>query len=232
MDSQGRNVLAASYLAGTPIPQQLGTLLTHISLDSNSNVLVGGNTFSADFPLKSPFVSTLQFSTLAEGLILAQLSPDLSSLAFSSFLSSSSGQLAGSQLTGLTTDSQDNAIVTGTTFSRTFPTTQGSFQPALPGTANSLSIPLHSFISKLDLVTPAPSVCFDSWNFSFGSVPANTSKTSPMNLMNCGNAPLHLGSLVSSDPCRCESATGRRDVVGAHADDPRRCQSIGLLNRA
>jgi hypothetical protein len=200
LDGQGKNVLAASYLGGTPIPQQFGTFLSSIALDSHSDVLVAGNTASADFPLKNPFVSTLQFANYAESLIVAQLSPDLSSLTFSSFLSSTSGTFPGTIFTAMTVDSQDNVIVAGTSSSQVFPTTANSFQPVAPAEPSSNAFFSRSVLSKLNLATPAPSVCFAAWSFSFGMVPANTSVTQPLTLTNCGNATLHLASLISSNP--------------------------------
>jgi hypothetical protein len=198
MDGQGKNVLAATYLGGTPIPQQIGTIFTAMALDSNSNVLLGGNTASTDFPLKNPFMTSLQFATFADGMVLAQMSPDLSSLTFGTFLSASTGQLAGSQFTGLAVDPQDKLIVVGTTFSASFPTTPNSFQSTLP--ANASTVNLHGFVTKLDLATAAPSVCFASSGFAFGNVPANTTSMQTFNVTNCGNAPLHIASIVSSNP--------------------------------
>ena len=198
MNGQGSSILAATYLAGAPIVQGIGTLLTSIALDSNSNVLVGGNTFSVGFPLKNPFVSEVEFSTFSESLIVTELNPNLSVLMFSSYLSSTSGSLPGSQFTGLTVNAQNNVIVIGNTFSSSFPTAVNSFQPSLLPPTNPLVTRGHGFISKLNLTVAAPSVCLSTWSVNFGSAPVGTSLSQSVNLENCGNAPLHLASVVSS----------------------------------
>ena len=122
IDGQRKSALAATYLSGTTIAQQIGTVFTAIGLDNHSNVFVGGGaTATPDFPLQNPFVTTLQFTTAASGTVLAEMNPDFSGLLFGSYLSATSGQLAGSQFGSLTVDSQDNLIVAGQTFSPSFP---------------------------------------------------------------------------------------------------------------
>jgi hypothetical protein len=189
----GTSVIAATYLGGTPIAQKLGTLFDSIALDSNSNVFVGGNTFSADFPLVDPFVSPLQFFDFADGLVVAGLNQDLSRLIFGSFLSSflsTLGQNEGAQFSGLTVDSQSNLIVIGDTTSTNFPTTKNSFRTSIPPQQNP---PTHGFISKLNLAVPAPSVCFSPAAINFG-----TGSIVNLNITNCGNATLQIASVTSS----------------------------------
>lgn len=57
---------AVCEVSGTPAFGNEGTSFTGITLDSQSNVSLGGMTGSADFPLQNPFTPTLQFSTIAE----------------------------------------------------------------------------------------------------------------------------------------------------------------------
>jgi hypothetical protein len=189
---KGTSVIAATYLGGTPIAQEVGTLFDSIALDSNSNVFVGGDTFSADFPLIDPFVTTLQFSSSSDGLVVAGLNQGFSKLIFSSFLSATGplGQVEGAQFTGLTVDSQNNLIVIGDTQATTFPTTQNSFQPSIPSQRIQ---PIHGFISRLNLAVPAPSVCF-----SPASIFAGTGSKVNLNITNCGNATLLIASVTSS----------------------------------
>jgi hypothetical protein len=200
LDSQAKSVLAATYLSGTPSLGNAGTTFTGIALDSKSNVLVGGMTGSTDFPLKNPFVTTLQFSISADGLVMAELNPDLSGLLFGSFLSSTTPPEPGSDFSALTFDAKDHAIVVGTTLASDFPTTANSFQPSPPPLKNPFVTSRYSFISELDLSAGAPSVCLSPASVDFGSVLVNTSSSQNLNITNCGNAPLQISSVQSSVP--------------------------------
>jgi hypothetical protein len=200
LDSQAKTILAATYLSGTPSVGNDGTNLMGIALDSKSNVLVGGVTGSTDFPLKNPFVTTLQFSTTADSTVVAELSSDLSSLLFGSYLSSSTQPLGGSNFSAVTVDPKDHPIVVGTTLASDFPTTSNAYQPTPPAPTNSLQTFRHDFISDLDLSTPAPSVCLSSSSVDFGSILINTSASANLNITNCGDAPLQISSVSSSVP--------------------------------
>jgi Abnormal spindle-like microcephaly-assoc'd, ASPM-SPD-2-Hydin/Beta-propeller repeat len=197
--SNASSVLAGTYLSGTFDPGNAGTSFTAIALDSNSNVVVGGMTASADFPVKNPLVSTLQTSTTEWGLVTAEMSSDLSALLFSSFLSGAEPQ-GGSSFTHLAIDANNNLIIVGTTLINDFPTTSNSYQPTPPPAANPLTGYIHSFVAKLDLATPAPSVCLAPPSLNFGAVLVGTSSTVNLNITNCGNAALQISSAVSSVP--------------------------------
>jgi len=199
LHSQAKTVLAATYLSGTPPISNAGTFLTGLALDSKSNVLVGGETGSVDFPLKNPLLATLQFSTTDVGLVVAQMSSDLSTELFGSFLSATDS-LGGSEFTNLMVDAQDNVIIVGTTFANDFPTTPNSFQPTPPPSPNPLEGFMHTFIAKLNLNTPGASVCLASTSINFGAVLVGTSSTINLGITNCGNAALQFSSVVSSVP--------------------------------
>jgi Beta-propeller repeat/Protein of unknown function (DUF1573) len=192
LDGAGKNVLAATYLGGTPAPGGSGTGFYGLALDSHSNVFVGGMTVSADFPLVNPFVSIVESGDFDGDLVLAEMSPDLSSLLFGSFLSSTDQSLAASAFSAIAVDFQNNLVVAGRTSTTDFPTTAGSFQPTPPAQG------FHPFIAKLDMTTAAPSVCSDSWSVNFGNVLAKTSSTAVVDLTNCGNATLSIESASSS----------------------------------
>ena len=192
LNSTGTALLAATYLEGTPSTGNAGTSFTGIALDSKSDVFVGGMTGSSDFPMQNPFVSQWVYGTSVWDMVLAEMKPDLSSLLFGSFLSSVDQVFPASEFSAITVDSQDNLIVVGQTVTTDFPTTPGSYQRVPPTQAR------HGFVSKLDMTTPAASVCFDRWSVDFGSVPAKQSSTQTLHLTNCGNAPLSIASLVSS----------------------------------
>jgi hypothetical protein len=192
LNGTGTAVLAATYLEGTPATGNEGTAFTGIALDSQSNVFVGGMTGSTDFPLVNPFVSLWVYGESAWDMVLAEMSPDLSSLLFGSFLSSVDQVFAAPQFSAIAVGQAGNLLVAGSTNTTDFPTTAGSFQQTPPNQAN------HGFVADLIMSTPAPSACIDSWSVNFGSVLVNTSNTQTIHLTNCGNATLHLTSVVSS----------------------------------
>jgi hypothetical protein len=191
LNGTGTSVLAATYLEGTPGING-GTDFTGMAVDSNSNIYVGGMTASTDFPMMDSFIGLWVSGNSALDMVVAEMKPDLSSLLFGSFLSSTDQVFAASTFSAITVDNQDHPIVVGQTATTDFPTTPGSFQPTPPTQA------YHGFIAKLDMATAAPSVCFDSWNVNFGSVNAQQSSTQTVHLTNCGNAPLSVTSQISS----------------------------------
>jgi hypothetical protein len=132
-------------------------------------------------------------------MVLAEMSPDLSTVKFGSFLNATgTASYEGSNFGGMTIDAQDNLIAAGTTFATDFPTTAGSVQPAPPASTSVGSSYLHTFVAKIDMSTPAPAVCFDTRNLAFGNVNANTSSSKTVQLMNCGNAALTINAITSS----------------------------------
>lgn len=192
LNATGTTIPAATYLEGTPSSGNEGTAFSGIALDSHSNVFVGGMTGSPDFPLVDPFVSLWIYGETVWDMVLAEMKPDLSSLLFGSFLSSTDQVFPASEFSAVAVDAQNNLIVIGQTLTTDFPTTKGAFQTVPPTQAR------HGFISKLNMSIAAPSVCPDSWSVNFGSVPAKKSSTQIVHVMNCGNAPLSIASLLSS----------------------------------
>jgi hypothetical protein len=200
LNPQGTSILTASYLGGTPSQGNAGTSFTSIALDSHFNVFVGGATGSANFPLQNPFTTEWEYTSTAWEMVLAGMSPDLSSVSFGSFLSSTDGSFPGSVFSALAIDPNDNLIVAGTTYANDFPTTAASLQPQPLPPASPNASTIHSFVSKINMATPAPSFCPSAWSVAFGLVPAQTSSTRTLNVTNCGNAPLDFSTLTSSVP--------------------------------
>ncbi len=131
-------------------------------------------------------------------MVLASLPPDLSSLSFGSYLSSANGIYPGSLLAALTVDANDNLIAAGTTYANDLPTTAGSFQPSPPPPPTPNALYDHTFVAKINMSIPAPSVCPGSWNVNLGQVNALTTANVTVNVTNCGNAPLSIHSITSS----------------------------------
>ncbi len=200
LNPQGTSILAASYLGGTPSQGNEGTSFTSIALDSHSNVFIGGETGSTNFPLQNPFTTEWEYTTIAWEMVLAEMSLDLSSVSFGSFLSSTDGSYPGSTFAALAIDPSDNLVVAGTTYASDFPTTAAGFEPQPPPPASPRVGTIHSFVSKINMATPAPSFCPSAWSIAFGLVPAQTSSTKTLNVTNCGNAPLNFSTTASSVP--------------------------------
>jgi hypothetical protein len=195
LNATGTTVLAATYLEGTPSPGNAGTNFTGLALDSNTNVFVGGMTGSIDFPLVDPFTSQWVLGETAWDMVVAEMSSDLSSLLFGSFLSPTDQTFSASQFSALAVDTQANFIVVGQTVATDFPTTPQSYQPVAPESSPEYQI---GFVAKFNMATPAPSVCLSSWSVNFNSVNAKQASTQTVNITNCGNAALSITSMVSS----------------------------------
>jgi hypothetical protein len=58
-------ILAATYVDAPPSATSWGAGLDEIALDSHNNVFVDGVTGNAQFPLKDPFVTQLEFGAFA-----------------------------------------------------------------------------------------------------------------------------------------------------------------------
>jgi Abnormal spindle-like microcephaly-assoc'd, ASPM-SPD-2-Hydin/Beta-propeller repeat len=202
LNAQATSILAASYLSGTPSLGNEGTSFTSIALDSHSNVFVGGYTGSTDFPLHDPFSTQWEITSTAWEMVLAEMPANLSSVSFGSYLSSTSGSspYPGSTFSALTIDPSDNLVVAGMTYASDFPTTPGSLEPQPPPPPSPFSNTVHSFVSKINMATPAPSFCPSTWSVGFGLIPAQTPSTQTINITNCGNAPLVFNAITSSVP--------------------------------
>jgi hypothetical protein len=168
LNPQMKSILAASYLSGTPSAGNEGTSFTSIALDIYSNVFVGGSTDSSNFPLQDPFVTQWEYTNTAWEMVLAEMSPDLSSVNFGSFLSSTDGSYPGSIFSALAIDPNDNLVVAGTTYASDFPTTAGSLEAQPPPPTSPYVGTIHSFVSKINMATPAPSFCPSAWSVAFG----------------------------------------------------------------
>ncbi|HEY2017880.1 MAG TPA: choice-of-anchor D domain-containing protein, partial [Bryobacteraceae bacterium] len=198
LNATATSVLAATYLDGTNASLNNGTGFDGLALDSNTNVFVGGFTGSSDFPLQDPFTSQFETGSSEWEMVLAEMTPDLSALEFGSFLSSTNSIYAGSNFAGLAVDSSNHLIVTGTTNASNFPTTAGSFETQPPPSSTPNASYIHSFVSKIDMSTAAPSVCSSAWSISLGSLAALSTSQTTLNVTNCGNAALNFNNLNSS----------------------------------
>ena len=114
-----------------------------IAVDASGNAFVTGYTGSTDFPTTADALQPRLAGTY--NAFVTELSSDGTALNYSTYL-------GGSELDegrAITLDSSGNAVVAGQAYSTDFPTTPGSYQPALAGTAN-------AFVVRLGTNGPVP----------------------------------------------------------------------------
>ena len=110
LNSDATQILYLTYLGGSNAEYAAG-----IAIDSGGNAYVTGQTYSTDFPLAHPY----QAQNLgADSAFVSKLSPDGSTLIYSTYL-------GGSSLTagiGIAVDSSGEAAIDGWTYATDFPT--------------------------------------------------------------------------------------------------------------
>lgn len=126
----GNSLLFSTYLGGSGLDLGSG-----LGVDSSGNVLIGGVTTSSNFPVANAFQPTL--AGLSDAFV-AKIGATGSSLIYSSYLGGS-----GDDSGGVAIGPSGEAFVGGYTGSTNFPTTPGSFQPAIGGS-------FDAFITKID----------------------------------------------------------------------------------
>lgn len=190
LKSDGTAILAATYLPGTPV--HAGSVINGIALDSSSSIAIFGATDAVDFPLKNPLQAKLNTYFATAASFISVLSSDLSTLRFGSFLT---GQYE-STFRSIAITPSGSPVIVGTTFDFDFPTTTGSVQPQAPQPSNVGTTYRKGFIAKIDLETPAPSLCMNADQLDFGTVPLGSVAEKHVPVVNCGNAPLQIISVA------------------------------------
>ena len=122
LDAAGA-ISAATFLGGGD--EEMGRE-GGIAIGPQGSVWATGRTLSTDFPTVNAYDSTANGST--EGFV-AQLSADLGSLLYSSYLGGTSGERG----TCVAVDAAGTAYVAGRTLSNDFPATPDAFDPTLDG---------------------------------------------------------------------------------------------------
>jgi len=108
LDATGSNLIYADYLGGSS--QDYGYAL---ALDSANNVYVTGNTASGDFPMVNPFQGTNPGSNS----FLSKISPDGSSLSYSTYFGGNGSDIPSS----VAVDGEGDMIIAGYTSSTNLP---------------------------------------------------------------------------------------------------------------
>src|ERR1700722_15899777 len=116
ISTDGMHLLYATYLGGTGKDEARG-----IALDGAGNAFIAGQTYSHDFPTHNAFQKSCHLDALNKcngEAFVSKLSPDGSSLHYSTYLGGSGGDAANA----IAVDAAGNAYVAGSTLSADFPT--------------------------------------------------------------------------------------------------------------
>jgi hypothetical protein len=134
VDPTGSTLVYSAYLGGTGCESSSGI---GVAVDSHGNAYVTGITASFDFPTTPGAFQTAFGGSVCDGwtdcgdAFVTKVSPDGSSLAYSTYLGGSGNDIVDDTIA---VDPAGNAYVAGSTDSTNFPTTSGAFQTSLTGT--------------------------------------------------------------------------------------------------
>ncbi len=179
LDPAGTALIYSTYLGGSSLDHGRG-----ISVDSNGNAHVTGETDSTNFPTLNPFQPALGGSRDA---FVAKINP-AGSLIYSSYLGGSVGSV--DEGGAITVDPSGNAYVTGRAGSTDFPTVN-PFQP----TPNSS---IDAFITKISDIPQVVTVTID---IKPGSFPNS------INLGSNGTVPVAIFSDTAFDATTVDPTT-------------------------
>jgi hypothetical protein len=123
LSPDGSTLVYGTFLDGTPHNVTDG--VSGIAVDSSLNAYVTGNTTATDFPTTTGAFQTVFGASIDVGTaFVTKLSPDGSSLIYSTYLGGDYGENVLTRGAGgaIALDSSSDAYVTGDTFSTNFPT--------------------------------------------------------------------------------------------------------------
>ena len=145
-DNSGTNLIYATYLGGNADDAAYA-----IAVDNAGNAFIAGGTISTNFPVKNPIAGGNKISGTMDRTIklyptdifVAELDPSGSNLLYSTYLGGSRAEAAF----GIALDADDNAFITGFTYSTNFPVTANAFQPHWAFTNTVLNA--NAFVSEI-----------------------------------------------------------------------------------
>jgi hypothetical protein len=146
-DNSGTNLIYATYLGGSADDAAYA-----ISVDDAGDAFVAGATISTNFPTTNSIPDGNKINGILDKHVKAyptdafvtEIDPSGSNLLYSTYLGGNSSDAAY----GITLDPDDNAYVTGFTYSTNFPVTPNAFQPHLMCT-NTFYINANAFVSEI-----------------------------------------------------------------------------------
>jgi len=142
LNADGSALVYSTYLGGSG--DQTGN---SIAVDSLGQAYVAGVTTSDDFPV-TPGAYQMANAGLTDGFV-TKLNPAGSGLVYSTYVGGSDNDFA----TGVVITPSGSAIISGTTFSSNFPTTDGAFQRTLRGFSDAFVARLNPTGTALEFST-------------------------------------------------------------------------------
>jgi Beta-propeller repeat len=167
LNTAGSALVYSTYLGGTDIDQGNG-----IAVDNSGNTIVGGFTFSTNYPVANAFQGT---ATTSGDAFVTKLNPTGTAFVYSTYL----GGSAGAWVSAVAIDSTGNAYVSGNTQSKDFPI-QDAFQ-GICGGSTITGCRGAAFVSKFSTTGSLVSSTY------YGP-PTNNSGASGLALDSLGNA--------------------------------------------
>jgi gliding motility-associated-like protein len=139
--SSGARLVGSTFIGGTgndglnikegPLTRNYGDEMRgDVITDASRNIYVASITSSEDFPAMAGFMNT--YNGGETDAVILKLSPDLSSITWSTFL----GGMGFDAAYSLKLDESDNLFVAGGTTSQDFPVSVASYQQSLKGSAD------------------------------------------------------------------------------------------------
>ncbi|HKV82745.1 MAG TPA: SBBP repeat-containing protein [Candidatus Sulfotelmatobacter sp.] len=186
LDASGSNLIYADYLGGNS--QDLGYAL---ALDSANNVYVTGGTASSDFPMVNPFQGTYPGGFDA---FLSKISPDGSSLLYSTYFGGSGSNLPLS----LAIDGAGEMVIAGYTSSTTLPVAN-AYQPTVSASQGGI-FGNYGFLTKF--TADGSSLVYSTYLGGSSNVPLNCGGTP------CWEAPVSTINGMVLDPLGNAYVTG------------------------
>jgi Tol biopolymer transport system component len=136
LSPDGRTLLYSTFLGGSSADVALA-----IAVDASGCAYITGYTSSSDFPTTPGAYDTSYNGGLRDAFV-TKLSPDGSTLRYSTFLGGSKEEGGISEGIDIAVDANGCAYITGVTLSPDFPTTPGAYDPSYNGDAD-------AFVTKL-----------------------------------------------------------------------------------
>ena len=147
------SLIYATYLGGSADDAAYA-----IAVDPSGNAFIAGATISTNFPVKNPIASGNKINGKIDPHLKAyptdafvtELDPSGSTLLYSTYIGGNSSDAAY----GITLDSDDNAYLTGFTYSTNFPVTPNGKYQSLQ-CSNTFYINANAFVSEISTSGPA-----------------------------------------------------------------------------
>jgi uncharacterized protein (TIGR03437 family) len=145
-DSQG-HTLASLDFGGNSAGLGFDDRIAGAAIDPRGNLVIAGSTFSPDFLLVSPLIT----STAGSTAFVVKIDSQLKNILFSTRLGGTQG---GTSAGALALDKSGNIYVTGRTSDADFPVTPGAFQKQ-PPQGNQSGIAVYAYVTEISSDTKA-----------------------------------------------------------------------------